>query len=458
MSLLPQLLSIIKVVCAYVFVQQRMQIRAREQMLGLLCAMGRRTISRSICALGRQNRDWSADYKLYSRSPWEAQGLFDPVIKEYGRRYQKGPIVIALDDTKLSKTGRKIESAFWQRDPLSPPFHVNLMYGLRFMQASLIFPHYREGDYSARAFPVRFVECPAVRKPGKKAGEEQIRAYREAAKQNSLPVQGLRVVEELRTSLDRLGEGQRRILVAVDGSLCNRTFFKAPLDRIDLVARCRKDARLCFPAPSGSRRKYGADRFTPEQVRKDESIGWNQATVHFGGAWRSIRYKEVNEVLWQRGAGTRKIRLLVVAPQPYKISPGSRTNYRRPAYLLCTDLESPAVTILQAYFDRWQIEVNHREEKDTLGVGQAQVRSTQSVPRHPAFAVAGYSLLLLAGLKSFGPGRPESFMVLPKWRKDAKRASALDLITLLRKEINESRWPDILGEKIAQNMVPYAWA
>jgi hypothetical protein len=29
--------------------------------------------------------------------------------------------------------------------------------------------------------------------------------------------------------------------------------------------------------------------------------------------------------------------------------------------------------MLQAYFDRWQIEVNHREEKDTLGVGQGAV-------------------------------------------------------------------------------------
>jgi len=458
MSLLDQLLSIVKDACTYVFAQKRVQIRAGELMLGLLCAMGRRTISRSICALGRQDKDWSADYKLYSRSPWETQRLFDPVIKEYGKRYRQGPIVIALDDTKLSKTGRKIQSAFWQKDPLSPPFHVNLMYGLRFMQASLIFPHYREGDYSARAFPVRFVECPAVRKPGRKATEEQIRAYRKAVRQNALPAQGLRVVEEFRTSLDRLGQWQRRILFAVDGSLCNRTFFKAHLDRVDLVARCRKDARLCFPAPPGTRRKYGVNRFTPEQVRKDESIGWNLAAIHFGGAWRSIRYKEIKGVLWQRGAGPRGLRLLVVAPQPYKVSPGSRTNYRQPAYLLGTDLESPAATVLQAYFDRWQIEVNHREEKDTLGVGQAQVRSEQSVPRHPAFAVAAYSLLLLAGLKSFGPGRPEGYMAMPKWRKDARRASALDLITLLRVEIKGNSFSDMLRENIAQNMIPYAWA
>lgn len=458
MSLSDQLLSIVEEACADVFAQKRMQMRAGELVLGTLCAIGRRTISRSICALGRQDQDWSADYKLYSRSPWETQGLFNPVLKEYGQRYPQGPIVMALDDTKLSKTGRKIESAFWQRDPLSPPFHVNLMYGLRFMQASLIFPHYREGDHSARAFPVRFVECPAVRKPGKKASEEQIRAYRQAARERNLPAQGLEVMKELRTSLDRLGEERHRILFAVDGSLCNRTIFKARLDRVDLVARCRKDARLCFPAPPGTRRKYGSERFSPEGIRKDESIFWDRAGIHYGGAWRSIRYKEVKGVLWQRGAGIRALRLLVVAPQPYKLTPNSQTNYRQPAYLLSTDMESSAVVVLQAYFDRWQIEVNHREEKDTLGVGQAQVRSAQSVPRHPAFAVASYSMLLLAGLRSFGPGRPDNFMALPKWRKSARRASALDLITLLRVEINETRFSDGLRDKIAQNIVPYACA
>jgi len=122
------------------------------------------------------------------------------------------------------------------------------------------------------------------------------------------------------------------------------------------------------------------------------------------------------------------------------------------------DMESSAVVVLQAYFDRWQIEVNHREEKDTLGVGQAQVRAARSVPRHPAFAVASYSMLLLAGLRSFGPGRPDNFMALPKWRKSARRASALDLITLLRMEINETRFSDALRGKIAQNIVPYACA
>ena len=91
--------------------------------------------------------------------------------------------------------------------------------------------------------------------------------------------------------------------------------------------------------------------------------------------------------------------------------------------------------MVQAYFDRWQIEVNHREIKDTLGIGQAQLRSTRSVPRQPAMLVAAYSALLLAGIQVFGDTRPDAFPALPKWRRNARRPSCLDLLTLLRQQV-----------------------
>lgn len=437
-----QILSLLQDGCAEAFVQERSRVRAMELSLGSLCALGRRTLSRSICAIGRQHQDWSADYKVFSRSQWEPDRLFIPVLKEYRERYPDQPICMAFDDTKVRKSGRKIKSAFWQRDPLSPPFHVNFVYGLRFMHASLIFPHYRDGDFSALGYPVRFVECPAVKKPGKT---------------HNLSRQGLEVIKGLRVELDHLGEENRKMLLAVDGSLCNRTIFGERLDRTEVVGRCRKDARLCFPVPEIGRRKYSEKKFSPEAVRQDDSIPWQKSRIHFGGAWRDIRYKEVNNVLWQKGAGTRRLRLMVVAPQPYKLSVNAERSYRQPAYLLSTDNERESQVFLQCYFDRWQIEVNHREEKDTLGVGNAQVWSTKSVPRQPAFAVASYSLLLLAGLKEFGPGRTHDFVPLPKWRKKANRPSALDLITLLRKEISETSVSDILKSKIKQNVLPYAY-
>ena len=74
--------------------------------------------------------------------------------------YCPGRLVgVAVDDTRLRKTGRAIPQARYHRDPLSPPFHVNLMRGLRFLQASLLLPLHRRGNASCRALPVRFEEA-----------------------------------------------------------------------------------------------------------------------------------------------------------------------------------------------------------------------------------------------------------------------------------------------------------
>ena len=457
MKLTPVLQGLLQESCAGVFAQRRTRVRAAELALGGLCAFGRRTISRAICARGRAGRDWSADYKLYSRSPWPAQRLFDPVLRQYLADFPEGPIGAAMDDTTLRRTGRRLKTASWQRDPLSPPFHVNLLWGLRFMQTALTFPHYRQGDFSARGYPVRFTECPVLKKPGKRAGEEERNAWREARKTHNLSRQGLEEIRALRRRLDDLRAAERPLIEAVDGSLCNRTIFREPLERVVLVGRCRKDARLCWPAPPGGRLKYDPARFTPEEVRKDKTIPWHTTRVYFGAARRKIRYKELKGVLWRRGAGTRPLRLFVIAPTPYRCSPHAATNYREPAYLLATDLELSARSLLQVYFDRWQIEVNHRDEKEIIGVGQAQVWAERSVPRQPVFAVAGYSLLLLAGLQAFGPGRGPDYVALPKWRKKARRASALDMLTLLRKEINETSVCEATHPQMSRNLINYAY-
>ncbi|MFA6244512.1 MAG: hypothetical protein WC655_26455 [Candidatus Hydrogenedentales bacterium] len=118
-----------------------------------------------------------------------------------------------------------------------------------------------------------------------------------------------------------------------------------------------------------------------------------------------MRYKEVGPIYWQGGARRQRLRMIVVAPTPYRKRNSAKLQYRQPAYLLTTDLDDSVKVLLQFYFDRWQIEVNHREEKDTLGAGQAQLWNPVAVPKQPVLVVAAYSALLLAALRAFGPQR-----------------------------------------------------
>src|SRR5262249_8460117 len=154
--------------------------------------------------------------------------------------------------------------------------------------------------------------------------------------------------------------------------------FRAHLARTKVLARARKDARLCFRAPEGSRRVYSPETFTPDEIREDRARRWQRAAIFHGGQGRAGRHKPPTRVLWRGGGGRRPLRLIVVAPTPYRRTKRGRLMYRQPAYLLTTDLRRPARVLLQAYFDRWQLEVAHREMKDTFGVGQAQVRVAES--------------------------------------------------------------------------------
>ena len=418
-----------------VFPQQRTFQRAVRQALGSLVCLGRRCLSRILWTWGGQNRSWSGEYFLHSRCQWQPQQLFAPILRR-ALDYCPGRLVgVAIDDTRLPKTGRCIAQAFYQRDPLSPPFHVNIRLGLRFLQASLLVPLHRVAKVGARALPIRFEEVSRVKKPGRKAKPEDWEAYKQAVKLHNLSQRFVEMSSHLRQALDEAG-GQKKILVlAGDGSFCNRTCFRARRDRTELIARARKDAVLCFAAPPDSRRFYAADKFTPDQVRQDESRDWKQTKVFYGGKRRKVRHKEVAMVFWQGGAGQIPLRLIVVAPTPYRKRKSNKLYYRRPAFLLTTDLKSSAKQLLQIYFDRWQIEVNHREEKDTLGVGQAQLWNITAVPKQPVLVVAAYSALLLASLKAFGAERGSAYALLPKWRRNAHRPSCLDLIALLRTEM-----------------------
>jgi hypothetical protein len=320
---------------------------------------------------------------------------------------------------------------------MGPPFHLNLVLGLRFLQASLLLPLHRDANVGARAVPIGFQEVSRVKKPGKCATDQMRQQYREACKKQNLSRRFVDMAAQLRKELDEAG-GQRKTLVLTgDGSFCNRTCFADIPERSVLLVRARKNSALCFRAPEGSRRFYGADKFTPEQVRLDESRAWEATKTSYGGKRRKIYYKVVGPVLWQTGAKRRPLRLIVVRATPYRKSQSKKLYYREPAYLLTSDLSSSVRQLLQIYFDRWQIEVNHREEKHTLGVGQAQLWNFNSVPKQPVLVVAAYSALLLAALRAFGPERGDAYAPLPKWRRNARRPSCLDLVTLLRKEVSQ---------------------
>jgi hypothetical protein len=81
-------------------------------------------------------------------------------------------------------------------------------------------------------------------------------------------------------------------------------------------------------------------------------------------------------------------------------------------------------------------QVNFRDEKTLLGVGQAQVRNTASVESAPAFAVAACGPLLVSGQLAFG-NSDSGLLPQPQWAASSKgpRTSTQQLFHQLRAEV-----------------------
>ena len=74
--------------------------RARDLSYAHLVTFGRHTISRMICSKNEHQKDWSADYKLFSNRKWEANDIFFEILKECDSHshWYHNAIVIAMDE------------------------------------------------------------------------------------------------------------------------------------------------------------------------------------------------------------------------------------------------------------------------------------------------------------------------------------------------------------------------
>ena len=153
---------------------------------------------------------------------------------------------------------------------------------------------------------------------------------------------------------------------------------------------------------------------TPEQTRKDPEVPWIKVQARASGKTREFEVKTVAPVRW-RAAGEMDLRVVVIRPVGYRRRKGARKVYTQPAYLICTDVDLPLEDILQEYIWRWDIEVNHRDEKTVVGVGQAQVRNENSVKDIPATAVAAFAMLHLAAIKTYGHGGQPTSITPANW-------------------------------------------
>jgi DDE superfamily endonuclease len=410
--------------------------RLCQHALAQLVCLGSHTITGVLSVCGQQFEDWSADYRMYSCGRADPQRLFE-VVRAKLCAMDAEDVVVALDDTRIRKTGKKVYGAKYTRDPLSPPFHNNLYRAQRFLQVSMALPG-EQG--AARMLPVDWVHAPTPHKPHKNADAQELERHKQQCKQAAIGAVGARRMAHLRQWMDENGAGAKRLWTVVDGSFTNGTVLKQLPPNTTLIGRIRSDAKL-FHLPDaqpqkGRKRTYGDKAPTPEELRQDETHPWENVEVFFGGQRRQLRAKRIGPLRWRAAGGQHDLQMIVIAPTPYRLSQQTKWLYRQPAYLICTDPGARLEDIVQNYLWRWDIEVNFRDEKTILGVGQAQVRTPAAAQNATATAVAAYATLLLAAELCRKRGTPPLHLPAPKWqRKKSLHATTMSLIQNLRHDL-----------------------
>jgi hypothetical protein len=413
----------------------------------LLLCLGKHTLTGLIITAGRQFCDWSQDYRLFAEERLQMGKLFDLLRRNLVARLgPDDPLIVAMDDTKLRKTGHKIPGAKYHRDPLSPKFRPNFMWGLRWIQLSgLLSP---KGEGPARGIPLTFQHAPLPSKPKKKASDEEWKEYHHQREEANLSKVGVGLINNLRQSMNQEhGQANRPLWMLTDGSYTNQKVLRNLPPGTTLIGRIRKDSAFHFPVNPldrkvrGRKLQYGKPAPTPEALRQDEAVPWQHVDIFAAGKTHQTDIKVMGPVLSRVAGPNLPLMVIVIRPLAYRLSPGSKRLYREPAYLICTDPSLPVREVLQAYFRRWEIEVNFRDEKQLIGLGEAQVRSRHSVDTWPAFAAATYGMLLLAGAEAYGLNGAPASLPPPRWQKKGKpRASTHDLIKELRWEM----WGEVL--------------
>jgi hypothetical protein len=451
MNLTSQILHII-LPMRHAFVQQRTFQKFIGCIFAILCVAGRHTITSILYFFKKENSSWTPIYRLFSKAKWDPEICFDEVFKQVLKKTlskSKNEILIALDDFKVEKTGKTIPGTRYILDPKSPAFHTNLAWGHRYLHATFLIYRKKRGRWlTAKSISIKLKLAPHIRRPGKKATEKDWENYKKEKEEHNLSEYAIQLIEELRRLCDEFGYIDKTLFIVADGGYCNKTIIRKCPERVELILRCRKDAKLCERSTE-KRKFYGTDKFTPYDIYTDSTIIKKIGCFFYGRNTRRLSYKERHNVYWQTGSQKRPLRCIIVHGVPYRKKKSGYKTYREPMYLLSTNLKLDVRMLIQFYIYRWEIEVTHRELKNDLGIGYPQVWNDTSVEKCPKLIALSNSIIHFAYFL-LGDKHEKAFLAPPKWYKTRTRISLEYLRRKIRDEVIDSSYlDDIISSKLS---------
>jgi hypothetical protein len=380
------------------FRQERPYQRAVWLLLSELFSFARHTVTQGLLALGETQWDWSAWYRLFSKKRFDYAELTSITLKE---TIQEAPLdqpyVVGIDGMLVPRSSRKMPGTSWWKALGSAAFKPGLARAQRFVHLSWLPP--RQNGYS-RAIPLQMI--PAF--PPKAVKAEGV----EPCKDWEAGIAGLAGV---RQGVDAAGRTGQWILALVDGGFERVIEFWRQLpERTILLGRTAR-SRVLYALPGeytgrGRPASYGERAPKPFEWLKQTS-GWKRMNVLVRGREREMRYRVEGPYLRERLVD-QPVFLIVVRGMDRQVN--RRRVKRDPVFYLVSAihvkdrwvLPLPEEELLAWAWQRWELEVAHREMKSGFGLGEKQCWNGRSAVTSVQWSAWVYALLLLAGYRTWG--------------------------------------------------------
>lgn len=407
------------------FGQERVYLRAVAMVLSEIVAFNGHRVTDLLRGLGLVGEDWSAWYRLWERP--------HRVVEEQAGAIRLGltlPVVAAtalyvmgIDTTQVWRDSRRMEGTRWLKCGRTPPWKIGIHRAQRFLNGSWLTPL---SAGFCRAIPLRWL--PAF-------PEKAVTKAHPAHKEH---LAGLAVVQWVRSQLNTHGRAAQWVLCLADGSFDKPDFWRGLPEHATALVRTAKN-RALYQRPGsyrgqGRRRTYGEKAPAPQDYAKQRT-GWHTTTLTVRGKSRRTVYRVEGPFLRKSMAD---VPLMLICVRGQTWSRGGNTKRREPCSYLVNAVEQhgqwtlpiPVAVLLTWAWQRWELEVVHREVKSLLSLGDKQCCSPHAALASVQWSAWVYALLILAAYQTWGLPTPPA--PTTAWYRHPKRWTLSTVLDTLR--------------------------
>ncbi len=411
-----------------IFGQERVFVRAVLLVFSELFAFSGHRVTDLLRAVGLVDEDWSAWYRVFEKpGRFVEEQAGEILLRESLAQVEADePYVVGVDATQVWRDSQKMEGTSWLKCGRTPPWKVGIHRAQRFLNGSWLTPL---SAGFCRAIPLRFL--PAF--PDKAVLKQHTACKEQHA--------GLQFVQWVRVRLNAHGRAAQRVLCLADGAYDKPDFWRELPENVVASVRTAKNRALyALPGPyagKGRRRVYG-DKAPAPQHYNTLRTGWQTAHLTVRGRSRRTVYRVEGPFL-RRGMPSVPLFLIIVRGQHY--TRYGKTKQRDPNFYLVNALRQddqwvlplPGLTLLTWAWQRWELEVVHREVKSLFGLGDKQCFQPHATILSVQWSAWCYALLTLAAFRTFGLPTPPASTTA--WYPYPKRWTFSTLLDTLRADL-----------------------